>query len=438
MKRILYVLPLIDFFWILQLSCSSSSGYKIEKVLKLGLTKSDDNFDQSIIEAKKFSEKLVTEYLTFLSNKVHPKFKNSFNLWQSDKKAVKIVLSTFNESLIQVFPSNKNQLIVDAINFPIQTALCFGYIDLNAPQKEIDLKRIELKVPFNQALKDYHNEPGRINLIESGVGLFSTVDLIFENERKLFQFKEKTMVALLGSLTIINNTALFKKLHGHGDSLKFHLNSPLILVSENRFSWALEATKELGNEVAEVQIKELYINSDFFKQSLIYPKLEPKVREILQKKSHSEKGTFYKYPLWEFKKDIDELKREAKQVGLSDNDVDELLNYTPLQPKDGTLFLYYRNHYEFTLQWIIVNSVLFFSALLLKRIKDKISALELIFSTISEFIGKAFIPVFSLTINVWIFNKCPDSLEFYFWIIPGLIFLVTFIVSLRTDKKGLI
>jgi hypothetical protein len=137
--------------------------------------------------------------------------------------------------------------------------------------------------------------------------------------------------------------------------LLFNIKGLLIISSENTFDWTFEIARKIANQMVELEIKDLLTKSEFFRLSLADNKLRPIAENIIQKKSRSEKDKSYLYTLWEFKKDINDLKKEAKKYNVDSSYVDEILKDISLKPVDGTLFFYYKNEIGFMLQWSLMN-----------------------------------------------------------------------------------
>ena len=274
-----------------------------------------ETYGNSAEDGIKFIKLLLENYSKVLHKEVNLASKEEYLLWRGKGIGVKLVISTFNESLLYFFPNEKNEIFVDGIDFPVQTALLYGFIDLNKPKNEINLKKLSLKVPFDDAVSQYKAEEARILFTDSGGWFFIALKgrLAFKNVNKMFSFRKKTIVGVKTAvLEITNSSQFFIQIHGHADSFKFNLEGPLLFSSENTFSWAFEIAAKLGRDFAELEIKELFTKSEFFLLALADKKLRPKAEEIVQKKSRSEKDTSFQYPLWEFKKDVCEVKKEAE------------------------------------------------------------------------------------------------------------------------------
>lgn len=338
-----------------------------------------------------------------------------------------IIISTFNESLIYLFPNDKNQIFLQSINFPVQTGILYGTIDFNKPRDEVMLNKIHMKIPFQDALKYYQRERGRIILSESGFYFAGRGGLKFQNCDKMFSLSAKTTIGVWqGTLEVTNSSSLFAELNNDSDSLKWNLHGPLLFSSENTFLWAQEIAANLGTEFGELEIKDLYTKSEFFLLAIAHKKLKPKAEEILQKKSRSEKDTSFQYPLWEFKKDRCELLKAAQQENINLNYVDELLACKALQPNDGQFLWYYANPRGFMWQWFLLNSIILIVLISLRfgKYNRKLIIVHIL-GKLSPPCGKVSFILLLLAYNGWIFHTKPSSVTLIYWLLPSLVLIAS-------------
>ena len=176
--------------------------------------------------------------------------------------------------------------------------------------------------------------------------------------------------------------------------------------------------------MAEIEIKTLLIKSEFFRLSLADKKLRPKAEDIIQKKTRSEKDKSYQYPLWEFKKDVFELKKEAKQVGVDISYVDELLKETSQKTESGTLFVYYQNAKGFMLQWSLMNLCFLVILAALTFIKYGNTPLLILATKFLSVLGTNLSIILLLTVtNGWVFSRKPESLTVMYWVLPCILYI---------------
>ena len=388
-----------------------------------------ESYAKSVEDGVKAIRLLLDNYSKILHKEVSIAPREEYLLWKDTGIGVKLIISTFNESLLYFFPNDKNQIFVDGINFPVQTALLYGFIDLNNPKDEINLRKIFLKMPSDDAVSHYKTEEARISFTDSGGWFFiaGKGGLRFNNVHKMFSFREKTIVGVMtANLEITNSSQFFTQIHGHPDSFKFYLKGPLLFSSENTFSWAFEIASKLGREFAELEIKELFTKSEFFLLALADKKLRPKAEEIVQKKSRSEKDSSFQYPLWEFKKDVCELKKVAEQENINSSYVDELLACKALQPTDGHLLWYYPSPEGFMWQWLLVNCAVLIVLLLLRFVKyHNVPIFIHLIRRLPPLPGKISFFILILAANGWIFYEKPESVTLIYWIFPGAALLVS-------------
>ena len=421
----LVVMGLIFFLWW----HNKYQGYKV--IYNDGPKYSTEDYRENVAGGVKFIKTLVREYSRGVDREVHSKFKGEFQLLKQGSVGAKLVISSFGESLIYIFPNAQNQVVVDCIDFPVQPALAYGFIDLNNPKEEVNLRKVELKVSLSDAIIKYNSEPGRIIIDEGFGGGIVFVDLvgkgpfvIFEDVSKIFSLQGKTIVGVMGGIAFRNSSPHYVRIYGHPGYHEFNLRGLLMISGKNTFHWAIQIARKLGMEMAEIEIKDLLTKSEFFRLSLADKKLRPKAEDIIQKKARSEKDKSYQYPLWAFKKDVFELKEEAKQIGIDSSYVDELLKEQSLKPADGTLFFYYPNAKVFMLQWFFMNCLILIGVFTLVKYRD----IPLLVSVMRAFRGvvrRNLSIIAPITIaNGWVFSKKPESLTFTYWILPCIIYIL--------------
>lgn len=426
----LIVVGLILFLWWVKMA------HEYEVVYNKGSNYSQNDYHENVTDGVKFISVFVSEYKKVIDQEVHSKFKSDFQLLNKNSVGAKLVISSFGESLIYIFPNTKNKITVDLIDFPVQSALGYGAIDLNNPENAIDLSKFVLTLPFKDAMEAYNAQPGSISIGEGFGGGFvfvGTGSVGYNGTTKLFKFPRQAVVgfAVTHSIIFDNSTPHYVAIYGRPGHHEFPLKGPLLLSSENTFNWTFDIAKNLGKDLAEIEIKNLLTNSEFFRLSLADKKLRPKAEDIVQKRARSEKDKSYQYPLWEFKKDVFELKEEATKINIDGSYVDEILRESSLKPMDGTLFFYYPNAMGFTWQWILMNLCFLLILAVLAFIKyGDISLLVLATRAISV-LGTNLSIISLITIaNGWVFSKKPESLTITYWILPSIIYMLCIALSL--------
>jgi hypothetical protein len=433
MQRFLKAFP-IGLIFLGGFGCNLTGKYKIERTNLNGLTRTSSIFESSVGSGTKFVEIFVNTYRQTIKTEIALEFQSNFQLCKKKSVSAKLVLSTFGEALVYLFPAEANDLFVDGINFSVQTALLYGLIDLNVPEAPTNLQRVSLKVPLSEAIKQYKEEPAKITFSGAGTNgwFMSDGGLHFSDVTKMFSFPKQSMVGVVEALWIDNSTSLYQKIQGKQGELRFNLAGPLFIVGENDFSWAYNVAQKVARDFAELEIKKLILSSEFFKFSLAEQKLQPQAETILQKKSRSEKDISFRYPLWEFKKDIAELKKEAEKLRIDASYVDELLEHNSAKIIDGTLLWYYNDPTGFMWQCTLVNIVLLSLVILLfgvKRHRKGTSRyiVKPILNNLPTFQKKAFLLTVLPGVNIWIVQNRPSSAGLAYWLLPGSIFLLAFL-----------
>lgn len=413
------IIGLIYFLWW----HAKIQGYKV--IYNHGSLYSKNDYKNNVSNSVEFIKTLRMEYAKLIDREVHRKFKREFKLFKQDSIGAKLVISSFGDSLIYIYPNTINQIIVDCIDFPVQTAFAHGFIDLNTPNKEVNLRQVELKIPVPEAIEKYKSEPGHIIIADGNWIIFSGGgNIIFENINKLFTFEGKSIIGIVSNIGFKHSDPDYIQKYG---SMGYHQykNQGLLMISnQNCFDNSLQIAMDLGKEMAEIEIKDLLTKSDFFKLSLDEKRLRPKAEDIIRKTTRSEKDRSFLYPLWEFKKEVGELKTEANQIGIDSSYVDELLKDPSLKSTDGFLFVYYPNARGLMLQWFIMN-LIFLNILSVLTLKyGNYSPLILAMRNIS-LIGTN-ISILSLitSANLWVFYKKPESVTIMYWILPGILYLL--------------
>ncbi len=82
----------------------------------------------------RFVQALVGEYARMFDEEIDPKFKASFIL--ADKCSAWYVVSSYGESLVYVYRSEKPRITVDYVDVPAQLMLTHGLVDLNIRHKK--------------------------------------------------------------------------------------------------------------------------------------------------------------------------------------------------------------------------------------------------------------------------------------------------------------
>ena len=387
-------------------------------------------YRKNISDAINFVKIFMNEYDKIIEQEVSIKFKNQLKLVQKGFVGVKIVISSFGEALLYFFPNDQNEIIIDIIDFPVQPAFTYGFIDINNPKENIDLQKVKIHVPLPDAIKQYKAESGwmKFSCEEDDGGILfvgrGSGKLILKNTHKIASMPNHTILGLINTVIFDNSSQHYIDVHGKAGRHEYNIEGLLLIISENTFDWSFNVAKKIGGNLAEMDIKDLFTNSEFFRLSLAEEQLRPKAEIIAQKKARSEKDTTFAYPLWEFKKDFLELKKDAEQIGIEISFIDELLVDTSLKNHDGILFRYYSNSKGFMLQWATMNLIflIILAALTLIKVNGLpvLSFATQIFSNLSLNIS---IITLLILANGYVFTKKPEGLTIDYWVLPTLLFL---------------
>ena len=388
--------------------------YRIDKVtLRPSLEKFDSDFRKEIEIAKVFSENMANKYLETLDKEVHAAFVGQFTLAKRGGIAIHVLLSTVAEYFVHLYPAERNELIVECVEYPVQLALFGGLIDK---------KMATLAVPYQEAIETYLSTAALFNLT---------------NNARYMAFRGKYRVtfpkiwSFSGDSYVILCQSDIELLIPQGKTLKYHNEGIAVLTGDIEAVLTQKNATEIASWLVKVEIGDLVTSSEFFRESLAHPKLEPIAKGIQQKLSRSKLDPSFSYPVWQLKLDVNELKKEARSFNIDVSYVEELLKTPSLKPHDGTFLWYYTDPKEFMLQWTLINAVLLIVILLMWFFKYD-----------DEPVLKKLAGVFGYTpsallvaVNAWIFiAQRPSVVGLIYWIIPGIIFLIALVLSVLFQK----
>lgn len=406
--------------------------YRIQEEIRLpAINNLGNELPPDISGAKEFSEILVNSYFDEIRKEVPAQFRNDPGFWRASHVSVKVVFSTFAESLLYLYPDDKNRFIADIIPLPTQLAFLAGLINFSSPTIPTDTSSIKLFVSTEEAIKHYSTI--RTSIITEGVriGVAGSGGVRFVNTaEKMITFRPNSIFGFFGGWIEVENTdPAIASLYGKPVHFRFETLGPLLFNGEKSFAWAKEGAKTIAVSMAESGIKNFFTKSEFFKQALAHEKLKPQADKIIKMKARADQDPSFEYPLWKFKQDWEILKDGARLQGF-DPDYLEALRLTAPSGA-GYLFWYYPTHSGFIWQWAAANATLlaFITILLALRTSDALPPSILSFFQSAAF-GKPILPFIIISVNAYIFAAKPSSLVFNQWIGPGLIFLVSMILSI--------
>ena len=134
------------------------------------------------------------------------------------------------------------------------------------------------------------------------------------------------------------------------------------------------------------------------------------------------------YSLWECEKDLSELKIIAVTYGIEDTSyAGNLLIYDAGSMPRGTLLWTYKGESGYMWQWVTINVVCaFFTLLLVFLVRKSESRIVRSVAILSS-------PSVLTALNMWVFFGKPESMDIRYWIIPGLLFVVCWLIMVWSD-----
>src|SRR6185503_6880850 len=311
-----------------------------------------------------------------------------------------------SEALIHLYPASKSSLQADCTKLPVQFAIFTG-LDSTDPF-------VSLSVSLEDALKEYYRSPGALPSWWSSWG--TVAGITFEiNRPKILALSEDSLFAFRD---------IGVKLVGKAETKSFSFAGVAILTGATNFSWALHIAQSLGTNVARSEVMDVFIKQPFFRKALATERLRPKAEEIQSKVSRRASEGF-DYPPWEFELDVAKLNEIARSLGSTDEDVQQLLAYLASTWRGGHLLWHYESYIGFTCQWTVVNVTLLVIVVVLhwclKRRRK---------GAIRPIIRKIGFPLIIMGINYWIFQQRPKGLDFYYWLLPGVLMISSVLWSL--------
>ena len=342
-----------------------------------------------------------------------------------------MVFSTFYETLIYVYPSDKNELLLDCTFLPVQILLFYDLINLNNPKYDLADHLVKILVPQDQAIKTYLETP--TTMMCGGPGsAYISVKLRLINPYRLLQFEKnsfmtfyKKEIEVLRDKNDPLHTEIYKTDKPH--NFKIPVNGALLITGEKDLSNLDGIAQQIGKTLAEYEIKKLITNSQDFRTALAHEELSKITQEILRKKKQSEdEQNPSLYPLWQYYKDVEHLMQKAKEIGVATSYIEDLLKDEALQPNSGRLFYYTSTLLGYMVQWILLNIILFLVLLVIKY------KLIYLFQSLSQDSIQYMLLGIVTAANGWAFYGKPKPLNVVYWIVPGMLFLACAILILAS------
>lgn len=411
--------------------------YKIEQVIELPAIKSSQTtWDTEIATAKQFSEALVNAYFEQIRNEIPLQFREDSEFWRGTHISAKVIFSTFAETLLYLYPDERNRIVADVIDVPIQIAFLGGLIPLENPQLPTDTSSVKCFVPLNVAKAEYAATPTSFINQDSGIRIAGPGTVRFTNAFKIITFHKNSIFGFFGGWIEIDNTGPeIAKLYGRPVHFKFQTLGPFLLTGERDFSWAMQEARSLGISMAGSGIQNFFTKSKFFQQALTHEKLKGQADVILKKHARSKEDPAIDYPLWQFKQDWERLKESARAHGYDSEYLDELKQLRP--PGAGYLFWYYETYSGFVWQWICANLVIGVVLVVVWWFRRSEGFWGWLFSFLrGTWWGKVSLPGAVFGVNAFIFTSRPSALTLLHWTFPGILFGVNMIVAISIGAQS--
>ncbi len=355
-----------------------------------------------------FVEQVWQGYCEKVVRDVHKSFRGDFSMYPPRAINAEVFVSEADESYMFFRSADSLQIAVYAYRIPAQLAIMTGFYERGIV---LDTNRSV------DSIVSAYNEQESFFKIEHGVNSATIVGGNYvSNVPKLFQLLGKNI------FLVVAGTKFHFKVH---DSIihtqDFGIGS--ILNSQNNYGWALERAPRIGEFMAEREIMELKTQSDFFRKALAHDELSGFANDMLSRKDTSD------YPLWQFEKDLDSLKKLADFYGIEDT----MYSYRLLQQKvpdksDGVLLWRYHNYVEYMVQWLLLNLLYAAALTIAYYLKRKLHGhLKLFLMYLFSFA-----PL--LAINGWAFFKMPTNMDIRYWALPGITCLCLLYLTYRWGK----
>ena len=338
--------------------------------------------------AVKVVDKFLQHYNDSLKNKINEAFGDTFYFSYHHKFRIDVIFSNA-ETLINIIKADLPKSVCN-----------IHYSNLNPQIRFLELKN---NVVFNPYLISKY--PKMFVLKENAYNVIRNWNIV--DSPAPFELNKNSFLVTNGNNSIkfnYNNESFFTSFSG----IHFLIGS----VGLRNFNKQIEMA---AISYLDEEISKKFLESEGFRKALIHPKLKEIALQIREKRAEANNNV-KEYP-WEFENDVNKMKTIAKENNLKDKYVDEMLKDNQYNAVSGTLFFYYADEMSFMKQWVLVNAIL----LLL------ISVLSLT-NAISNNWVQSILAAVILAINYFIFLKKPDLINIIYWLIPGLIMILSWML----------
>jgi len=311
-----------------------------------------------------------------------------------------MIISNTRDSYLGIFDQGNPQFVVSATDYPVQMVLLY----------HLDLGPGRFSESLEATLKRYDDAPGYFDL---NGGCVAFTGGYIKGATKIFN--------LDSGIVCLDSFSLSGKLSDNSVAASFVCVGLGFLTSIKDFDSNSKCLPVLASMVAHYEIENLFFKSEYFRKVKLYQSLFPQAYEM-QRKYDDDRANHKPYAFVEFQEDAKKLDQAVAQLGLSGKFAKNLLDEAGSYLTPGTLLYHFSDYWGFTIQWIILN-VIAIVLLPLLRVILKIGKI------VEGFIRRASPYVIVCSINLWAFNRRPDSLPFLYWIIPGLLFVAALLLA---------
>jgi len=410
---------LLILFAFLLVSCHRYSFFSETDLSTAHISKGlqISNRDQ-IDSTYNFITRIINSYQkTIQAHNVSIKFYDSFSLIKNNKISANYYMSTSREFLIEIFKANESRFTIYGSRYPVQLYIYRGFDP-------------EIGMVFNQHLDDFYKT---YDTMRTGFNIYGPgniyMDGFFKGDSNGFRaiYRNKFMHVDSTQLFWIRGLELVGVSENKDTTRKIiSLKGIALMSGVSKVEKWIYMAENVGSTIANEEIQHLWINSEYFRTILANDRLAPFANSILIKIAHANESQGYNYDSSQFLRDKQIIKNKIDSFHIS---ITADAMFSDLLPKirTGTLLWFYSRYKGFEIQWILINIVYFLAVvlLILTRVIDKLK----------EPVNKKGLMVALCSINGWCFAKLPRGMDWKYWIIPGIVILLTYYVLFYLKAK---
>ena len=184
--------------------------------------------------------------------------------------------------------------------------------------------------------------------------------------------------------------------------------------------------RQAGIKLAEIEIEEMYIKSEYFREVSAIKELKPLVDEIINKRARSLEDVNFHYDIVDFKHDQEMVRSKIEKFNIKIT-AEDLFTDEESKLRTGTLLWYYNSYLQFSLQWLFINiawAIIVFFVIKYCSFNFRYGPWD----------DRKTLFGFGVAFNSWIFVIRPKGFSLLYWY-PFLIILLTYFF-LFILKKG--